>query len=131
VLLNRKTVTFERLFTVLFELQDGNSGLREYDGQWAIALSINESTVTVSVDGKDITLKPQFLEPVDPEYWAEIKAVNERISRLQFDCNLDPAEDAVLEVLRRRTSFTPKQMMLLERMESDYGISSDPAPSQK
>ena len=98
----------------------GNSELRKYDGRWAIALSINEYTVTLAVDGKDVAVKPLFLEEVDPKYWAEIKAVNERITRLQFECELDPAEDAVLEVLRRRTCFTLKQMMLLERMEQDY-----------
>ncbi len=101
----------------------GNSQLRKFDGQWAIALSINEYTVTLAVDGKDIPVKPQFLEEVDPKYWAEIKAVNERVTRLQVECELDPAEDAVLEVLRRRTCFTPKQMMLLERMEQDYAKS--------
>jgi len=68
-------------------------------------------------------VKPQFLEEVDPKYWAEIKAVNERVTRLQVECELDPAEDAVLEVLRRRTCVTPKQMMLLERMEQDYAKS--------
>jgi len=101
----------------------GNSQLRKFDGQWASALSINEYTVTLAVDGKDIPVKPQFLEEVDPKYWAEIKAVNERVTRLQVECELDPAEDAVLEVLRRRTSFTPKQMLLLERMEQDYAKS--------
>ncbi len=67
-------------------------------------------------------MKPQFLEEVDPNYWAEIKTVNERITRLQLDYKLDAAEDAVLEVLRRRTSFTSKQMMMLEWMEDSYGI---------
>lgn len=98
----------------------GNSELRKYDGRRAIALRVNEYTVTLAVDGKKFPVKPHFLEEVDPKYWAEIKAVNERITRLQFECELDPAEDAVLEVLRRRTCFTPKQMMLLERMEQDY-----------
>lgn len=100
----------------------GNSELRKYDGRWAIALSINEYTVTLAVDGKDVAVKPLFLEEVDPKYWAEIKAVNERITRLQLDYKLDAAEDAVLEVLRRRTSFTSKQMMMLEWMENSYGI---------
>ena len=98
----------------------GNPELRKDDGRWALVLSINEYTVTLAVDGKDVAVKPLFLEEVDPKYWAEIKAVNERITRLQFECELDPAEDAVLEVLRRRTCFTSKQMMLLERMEQDY-----------
>lgn len=98
----------------------GNPDLRKYDGQWAIALQINEYTVTVGLAGKDISVKPQFLEEIDPKYWAEIKAVHERITRLQQECDLDPADDAVLEVLRRRTCFTPRQMLLLERMEQDY-----------
>lgn len=99
----------------------GNPDLRKYDGQWAIAQGINEYTVTVALAGKDISVKPQFLEEVDPKYWTEIKAVHERLSRLQ-QFELDPIEDAGLEVLRRRTCFTPKQMIWLERMENDYGI---------
>ena len=107
----------------------GNSKLRKYDGQWAIALSINEYTVTLAVEGKDVAVQPQFLEPVDPKCWAEVKSVNERITRLQLECDLDPMEDAGLEVLRRRTSFTPKQMMLLKWIENNYGISTDSIPS--
>ena len=67
-------------------------------------------------------MKPKFLEEVEPNYWAEVKAVNERITRLQLDYGLDPAEDAVIEVLRWHNCFTPKQMMLLERMEQDYAL---------
>ena len=98
----------------------GNPELRKFDGRWALALAINEYTITVALNGLDVAVKPQFLEPVDPKYWAEIRVVNERITRLQFSCNLDPADDAVLEVLRRRTCFTQRQMLLLERMEQDY-----------
>ncbi len=100
----------------------GNPDLRKYDGHWAIALRINEYTIGVALDGKEIVVKPQFLEEVGPEYWVEIKAVNERITRLQLEHNLDAAEDAVLEVLRRRTSFTSKQMTLLAFLEQQYGI---------
>lgn len=100
----------------------GNPDLRKHNGRWALALSINEYTITVALDGKDIAVKPQFLEPVDPKYWADIKAVHQRISRLQLSYDLDPAEDAVLEVLLRRTSFTPKQMILLKFLEQQYGI---------
>lgn len=98
----------------------GNPELRKFDGRWALALAINEYTITVALDGKDLAVKPHFLEEVDPKYWADIKAVHQRIRRLQLNYELDPAEDAVLEVLLRRTCFTPKQMVLLERMESDY-----------
>ncbi len=103
----------------------GNPDLRKYDGHWAIASAINEYSVTVALNGKDIPVKPQFLEEVDPKYWADIKAVNERITRLQIECDLDPVDDAVLEVLRRRTCFTPRQMAVLQRLEQDY---QDSAP---
>ena len=36
--------------------------------------------------------------------WAELKAVNERITRLQQYC-LDPVEDTALDGLRRRSWF--------------------------
>ncbi len=100
----------------------GNLDLRKYNGRWALALAINEYTITVALDGKDVAVKPQFLKPIDPKYWTEIKAVHQRISRLQLSYDLDPAEDAVLEVLLRRTSFTPKQMILLNFLEQQYGI---------
>ncbi len=98
----------------------GNSELRrKFDGTWALALRVNEYTVTLAIDGKEVAVRPQFLEPIDPKYWADIKAVHERITKLQ-QYELDPMDDAGLEVLRRRTCFTPRQMMLLERMEEDY-----------
>lgn len=98
----------------------GSSELRKYDGQWAITLRINEYTLTLALDRKDVPVKPQFLEPVDPKYWAEIKAVNERITRLQHECDLEPMDDVALEFLRRRTCFTQRQMLLLERIEQEY-----------
>ncbi len=99
----------------------GNPELRKYDGHWAIVMAVNEYSVTLAVDGKNIPVKPQFLEEVDPKYWVEIKAVHERITRLK-QYELDPMESAGLEVLRRRTCFTPKQLTLLKRMENDYGV---------
>ena len=103
----------------------GNPELKKYDGQWALALAINEYSVTIALNGKDIPVKPQFLEEVDPKDWADIKAVNKRITRLQIECDLDPVDDAVLEVLRRRTCFTPRQMVVLQKLEQDY---QDSAP---
>ena len=103
----------------------GNPELKKYDGQWALALAINEYSVTIGLDSKDIPVNPKFLEPVEPKYWADIKAVNQRITRLQIECELDPVDDAVLEVLRRRTCFTPRQMAVLQRLEQDY---QDEAP---
>lgn len=97
----------------------GNSALRKYDGSWAIAVSINEYTVTVNLGGEDKAVKPQFLEEVNPEYWADIQSVHERIARLQ-QCDLDPLEDGILEGLRRRTCFNQKQLALLLYLETQY-----------
>jgi len=77
--------------------------LKKYDGQWTLALVINEYTITVGLNGKDIPVKTQFLEEVEPQYWVDIKVVNQQITRLQLECELDPMDDAGLEVLRRRT----------------------------
>lgn len=99
----------------------GDPELRKYDGQWAIAIQINEYSVTVHLGGEDIPVRPQFLEEVDPEYWMDIKSIHERIAKLQ-QCNLDPLEDDMLESLRRRTCFTEKQKLLLARMEQDYKL---------
>lgn len=99
----------------------GNPQLRKYDGQWSIVIAVNEYTVTLAVDGLDVPVKPQFLEAVDPKDGAEIKAVYERITRLQQE-EIDPIEDAGLKVLLRLTCFTPKQMMWLEWIENSYGI---------
>lgn len=59
-------------------------------------------------------MKPQLV------YWAEIKAINERITRLQQNHDLDPMDDVALEFLRCRTYFTQRQLLVLERIEQDY-----------
>lgn len=46
----------------------GSPDLRKHNGRWAIALSINEYTVTLAVNGLDVAVKPHFLEEVDPRY---------------------------------------------------------------
>lgn len=102
----------------------GNPDLRRYDGRWAIAIQINEYSVSIALNEQEIAVKPQCLEEVELEYWAEIRAVNERITRLRLEYELDPIEDAGLEVMRRRTVFTPKQMLFLQWLESNYGIIS-------
>lgn len=97
----------------------GNPELRKYDGQWAIALRINEYSVTVSLDGKDMPVSPKFLEEVDRKDWDEIKAIHNRIDRLS-QCELDPMDDAALEVLKRRTYFTDRQKQALATLENVY-----------
>ena len=100
---------------------EGNPDLRKYDGRWAIARAVNEYTVSVAVDDKEMGVEPKFLEPVEEKYWEEVKQIYSRIVRLQ-QCDLDPMEDAGLETLKRRIYFTDKQKLLLKRMEEDYGV---------
>lgn len=99
----------------------GNPDLRKYDGRWALALQINEYTITVALGEKNTSVKPQFLEPVDPKYWAKIKAVHERITHLR-QMELDPVDEAVLEVLLRRTCFNQHQYAVLGFLEECYDI---------
>lgn len=61
---------------------------------------------------------------IDQEYTADIKAVSKRIAALvQFE--LEPVEYAILEVLQRAKCFTPRQLLYLERIESDYGLRTE------
>jgi hypothetical protein len=59
------------------------------------------------------------MEAVDPNNLTEVKAVQDSIDRLR-QYELDPADEAVLEVLSRRICFTERQKLLLARMEQDY-----------
>jgi hypothetical protein len=102
----------------------GNPDLRKHDGRWAIVVNVNNYTVTIAVASEEHTVHPQFLEGIDPSYWHDIKEIHQRISALK-KCDLDPADDAVLEVLKRRLWFTERQKLLLSRMEQDYTLTSD------
>ena len=98
--------------------------LRRFDGEWVVAKEVNEYSITIALRREDTPVTPQFLKEVDLEYWAEIQAISDRIDRL-FHCDLDPAQDAVMEVLKRRTCFTPSQIALLEFIEAQHGIFSE------
>lgn len=52
---------------------------------------------------------------------ADLRSVSDRIRALQ-QCDLDPVDDAVLEVLQRRTCFTDRQKEALTTLEKVYGI---------
>lgn len=51
----------------------------------------------------------------------DIKAVRLRIAALQKS-DLDDADDQFLDLLQRRTVWTQRQLLLLGRIEQDYGI---------
>ncbi|NER52878.1 MAG: hypothetical protein F6J92_40820 [Symploca sp. SIO1A3] len=102
----------------------GSADLKKFDGQWAIVVAVNEYTVSVALD-KDRAVEPKFLEAIETELWTDIKAIHSRLIPLS-QCELDPIDEAAFEILRRRTSFTPRQLQVLEQMERSYGVASSP-----
>ena len=64
------------------------------------------------------------MKKIDQEYTADIKAVGKRIQRL-VELDLEPVDLWVLEGLQRSICFTPRQLLYLERMESDYGLQTE------
>lgn len=128
--LKQKSTT---LLTIRYSAEDvvmiasrDNLDLRKHDGRLAIVQHVNEYTVSVSLykEKENVLVQPQFLEEVDPGDWAEVRAMHKRISQLQ-SCELDLAEDILLDFFSRRTCFTPKQKLLIERMEEDHGLADD------
>lgn len=113
---------------------NGSSTLRPYDGYWGIVerisdyfyhLCISLKEEKISFDSKDVTLllgcKGDEVERVELNEADKLvfKSISDRIAVLQR-CNLDDADDQLLDLLQRRTVWTPRQLLLLKRMEEDY-----------
>jgi len=101
------------------------SPLHPFNGMWGIIEHIGSFsyTVRISVARDTQQCKPEELTRIDEEYTADIKAVGQRIAALiQFE--LEPFDYAILELLQRSTCFTPRQLLYLKRMETDYGKSN-------
>lgn len=104
----------------------GNSTLRPYDGYWGIIERISDyfyhlciSVKNEVIQCKGDEVKRQDLTSVDRQKFIEI---SDRIKKLQKTCELDDADDGLLELMQRRTVWTDRQLLLLKRMEEDYGI---------
>jgi hypothetical protein len=65
--------------------------------------------------------KEEELIKVEDEYAADIKAVGQRIAAL-IQLELEPVDYAILELLQHSKCFTPRQLLFLERIETDYGL---------
>lgn len=97
--------------------------LRKYSGCWAIAIQVNEYTVSIHVHDKDLTVKPENLEPIDsPSECEQVRAIARRITRLRQCGLLDRGAYYVLEELGRQTFLTPLEAKLLAVLEQEYGI---------
>lgn len=64
---------------------------------------------------------PNSVGIADEKDRTEIKSVSDRIAALQKS-DLDDADDQFLDLLQRRTVWTQRQLLLLGRIEQDYGI---------
>lgn len=98
--------------------------LKKYVGQWCPVLEVRQYHVVISLGGEDRLVEPKFLEEAPQQFQDGLRLLHGRIAVLE-QCELDEADSAVLGVLRRNFSPTARQMLLLERMERDYGIGVD------
>ena len=64
-------------------------------------------------EGWDVPLQPRFLS-IPPAFFRSLQS-----------CELDLAEDILLDFFSCRTCFTPEQKLLIERMEEDHGLADD------
>jgi len=97
--------------------------LKKYDSCWAIAIQINEYTISVHIHDRDLAVKPENLEPIDsPSECEEVRAIAQRITRLRQCGSIDQCANAVLESLGRQTYLTEVAEKLLLLLESHYGV---------
>jgi hypothetical protein len=96
---------------------------RKYNGFWAIAIELNEFTLTVAVHNTTLTVKPENIKRIDsPEAQQQITEIWNRISRIR-DCGpLDRCANTVLESLGQQTFLTPVEEGLLRWLEEYYGV---------
>ncbi|OWY64958.1 hypothetical protein B7486_44500 [cyanobacterium TDX16] len=95
---------------------------KKYNGCWAIAIEVeNRFTVKAAMYDGTLELRQENMKPIDSrQTQAEIREIYERIGRL-MECQLDPIDEAQIEILCRRSWFTPRQKEALSAMEKVYG----------
>jgi hypothetical protein len=102
-----------------------NSDLRPYDGYWGVIdrIGVHSYHVYISLKNETIQCKDEEVERVDIEkrYADDLRSVSDRVKAL-LSFELEPVDYAILETLQRSLYPTPRQMLFLTRMESDYGV---------
>ncbi len=106
-----------------FFLQQLTGVESKYNGCWAIAIEVeNRFTVKAAIYKGVLSVKPENMKQIDSQQTqAEIKQIYERIKRL-MECQLDPIDEAQIEVLCRRSWFTPRQKQALSSLEKVYAV---------
>lgn len=96
---------------------------KKYDGCWAIAVQVNEYTVSVNTHDRDLQMLPEHLQLIDStSESSDIKIIHQRIKRIRECGLLDRVAYTVLESLGRQTFLTPLESEFLRVMEEKYGI---------
>ncbi len=107
----------------VFFLQCLTQQERKYNGCWAIAIEVeNRFTVKAAMYRGVLEVKQENINRIDSEQTqAEIREIYQRLTQL-MKRQLDPIDEAQIEILCRRPWFTPRQKQALSAMESVYQI---------
>jgi hypothetical protein len=107
----------------VFFLQCLTQQERKYNGYWAIAIEVENRFTVKAVTYKEILeVKQENIKRIDCEQTqAEIKEIHQRLTRLT-KCQLDPIDEAQLEILCRRPWFTQRQKDALTTLERVYEV---------
>lgn len=105
----------------VFFLQCLTQQERKYNGYWAIAIEVENRFTVKAVTYKEILeVKQENIKRIDCEQTqAEIREIHQRLTRLT-ECQLDPIDEAQLEILCRRPWFTQRQKDALTTLERVY-----------
>ncbi|PSB41799.1 hypothetical protein C7B80_29525 [Cyanosarcina cf. burmensis CCALA 770] len=103
-----------------------NVDLRSYDGYWGIIQYIGNNfyQIYISLKGEMIRCREEEVESIDMSEGDRLSllSVSSRISNL-LKAELEAVDYAILETIQRSLYLTPRQLMHLELMEKDYGVS--------
>ena len=103
-----------------------NPQLRSYDGYWGTIQHIGEHFyhIYISLKGETIQCREEEVEPIDmlESDRTSLLSVSVRINNL-LKAELEVVDYAILETIQRSLYLTPRQLMYLEVMEKDYGVS--------
>ena len=95
----------------------------KYNGCWAIAIEVeNRFTVKAAIYKGDLEVNQENIKRIDSQQTqAEIREIHQRLKWL-IECQLDPIDEAQIEILCRRPWFTDRQKQALSAMETVYGV---------
>lgn len=100
---------------------------RKYNSYWAIAIEVeNRFTVKAATYKGALEVKQENIKQIDCEQTqAEISEIHQRLTRLT-KCQLDPINEAQIEILCRRPWFTNRQKQALSAIEEVYQVRVKP-----